>query len=93
MSEKAEKPVEVVDQPVPNNELDAQRMILEELRQLTSAMNEVHETTLMMQEDIEDVRQSSRILQFAVIFWVILTVLLLILWLLPVFIPLVQNLF
>ena len=34
MSEKAEKPVEVVDQPVPNNELDAQRMILEELRHL-----------------------------------------------------------
>lgn len=93
MSDKADNPVEVVDRPVPNNELDAQRMILEELRQLTSVMNEVHETTLMMQEDIEDVRQSSRILQFAVIFWVILTVLLLILWLLPVFIPLVQNLF
>jgi len=93
MSDKADNPVEVVDRPVPNNELDAQRMILEELRQLTSVMNEVHETTLMMQEDIEDVRHSSRILQFAVIFWVILTVLVLILWLLPVIIPLVQNLF
>lgn len=90
MTENPENRVELVDRPVPNNELDAQRMILEELRQMVRAINEVQETTLMMQEDVEDMRHSSRVMQFAVIFWVILTVLLIVLWLLPVILPLFQ---